>query len=552
MFTGSSEVGATQAGMGREELTPFDAARQLTLPAVVDAYAELLPQQVLVATDDGDLTAAQFRDRCRDLAAGLRKAGLPKGAPVGILLPNGWKWLVAVQAVAYAGLIAVPLNTWYKSTELTSAREQTGLQTVITQPDIRGRDNVELMKEADLLESDDDRGYLGAVLWDTASLPETLPSASADERPDFAVNPDDIAMYVFTSGSSAAPKVVVLHHEGLLRNGFEMGKRQQLTSDDKLWLGTPLFFGYGCANAMTVCLTHGATLCVQERFEPLAAARFIEERACTVYYGLGPITREIVNSGALNTFNLSSLRTGAIGLSAEEKRLALEDLGVTHAVSMYGLTECYGLCVMTEPGDSFDVILHSQGRPLPNHKVRCLDVESGTALSVGDGTALGEIQLHGCTTPGYLNNDIANAASFTPDGWFRTGDLGWIDAEGRLHFAGRLKEVVKVNGITISPAEVEAYVMEHPDVSQAHVFGWPSREHGEEELCCGVVLKDTAQTKPDDIDGLLRTWLKPRIASYKVPKIFVALTETQVPLTATGKVSKRLIGEQFLGVVSPD
>ena len=148
-------------------------------------------------------------------------------------------------------------------------------------------------------------------------------------------------------------------------------------------------------------------------------------------------------------------------------------------------------------------------------------------------------------TPGYLNNEDANATSFTDDGWFRTGDLGWLDRDGHLHFAGRLKEVVKVNGITISPAEVEDFVARHPDVEDAFAFGWTSTS-GDEQLCCAVVLAARQDTDEEQLSDSLTQWLRQRISSYKVPSRFVFLDADKVPTTSTGKVSKRLIGEQFI------
>lgn len=530
--------------------TPFDEAAEATLPAMVEAFAAVLPDQLLVATDTREMTAVEFRDACRALASRLRAAGLQTGDSVGVLLPNGWQWLLAVQAAAYAGLIAVPLNTWYKAAELASSSTQTRLRTIITQPVLRERDNAQLLHEAGLLDENAESGYLGALLWhEGEQFPRALPLA--DSHVDHtAVSGEDVAMYVFTSGSSAEPKVVVLLHRDMIRNGYQMGLRQQAMPGDRLWLGTPLFFGYGCTNAVTVCLTHGATLCLQERFDAVESARFIEKLRCTIYYGLGPITGEFVKSDAHNRFDLSSLRTGAIGLTAEEKRLAVETLGVTQARSMYGLTECYGLCAMSEPDDSIETVLHTQGRALPNHKIRCVEVETGLPLPYGEGTVFGEIQLHGCVTPRYLDNDLANSSSFTADGWFRTGDLGWMDCDERLHFAGRLKEVVKINGITVSPAETEIYVLEHPDIAEAYAFGWKAGTRGEEVLCCGVVLTPTSTLESDEVDLVLKRWLKQRISSYKVPATFVLLVPGRVPTTATGKVSKRLIGEQYISGAS--
>ncbi len=522
-------------------MKPIDNASVPTIPAVLDAFADSWPEALLLSADDRDLTAAEFVRLCREFASGLQATGLAKGSAVGVLLPNGWRWMVATLGAAYAGLVAVPLNTWYKEAELADATSRANLSLIITQRTVLGRDFVALTESAGIAEPGD--AFRGTFFWDSGDTPFDRtgdPPKPARE----IVDPADHALYVFTSGSSAAPKVVVLDHGNLIANGFAMGERQGLGEGERIWFTSPLFFGYGCANAVMVALTHGATICFQERFEALDSARFASERRCTVFYGLGQVIRALVDAKATAAYDLSALRTGAIGLSPEEKRMAVEDLGIRDGCSVYGLTENYGLCTMTEPGDRLEIVMNTVGRPLPAHQMRITALGSGEPIEETDGSRLGEIQLRGCITPGYLDNPQSNDEAFTSDGWFRSGDLGWFDGDGRLHYGGRIKEVVKIRSITISPAEVETFVCTHPDVDQAYVFGWPAAD-GTEQLACGVVVKPGV-CMGADFEAELRNWLRERLSSYKVPSVFVFLGSTEVPLTATGKVNKRLIGEQFL------
>ncbi|MCZ1075342.1 class I adenylate-forming enzyme family protein [Rhodococcus sp. A5(2022)] len=524
--------------------TPFELSSSLTLPSVLDAYAEAYPQRTLLVTTDRTMSAAEFADSVRSLAASFAALELPRGSAVGILMPNGWRMTTAMLALNYAGLVAAPLNTWYRTAELATARRKAKLKAIVATPNFYGTDYHAMLRDADLLAAADDSEWLGTYLWSEGELPDGLLRRKALTAHHAAqVAPDDVSMHVFTSGSSAEPKVVVVNHEGLVRNPHEMGRRWTLNSSDKIWFAAPMFFGFGCVNALPVALTHGVTLCLEERFDALTSAQFIETNRCTVYYGLGPMTRALVAADVHRKFDISSLRTGPIGFSAEDKRLAVETLGVTGASSVYGLTESYGNCNVTEPGDSLDVVLNTQGTVNSTHRIRCIDPASGTEIAPGDPAQLGEIQLAGCVTPGYLDDEAANAASFSADGWFRTGDLGWIDTDGRLHFAGRLKEVLKINGITISPAEVESYVENHPWVAEAYAFGWNLGSSSEETLCCAVVLEDSVSVELEEARAELRTWLRERVSSYKVPGLFVMLSPGEVPLTATGKVSKRLIGE---------
>ncbi|MEP9382958.1 class I adenylate-forming enzyme family protein [Nocardioides sp. KR10-350] len=528
--------------------TPLELAESPTLPAVLDAYADTYPQQSLIIADDGTATAAEFAASVRRFAGHLQQQGIQPGDVVGVLLPNGRRWMVAVMGTLYLGAICVPVNTFYKQHELREAVDRTHMSLLYADRTVVGRDFTELLREADLLRADNASQFRGTVFWPRdADAPEgtTIGPPVATPTP----RGEDPALYVFTSGSSAKPKIVVLNHANLVHNCYEIGRRQHVVPGDRLWMASPMFFGYGCANALLVVLTHGLTFCLQERFDPEESAKFIAANQCTVYYGLGQMTRGLIAADAHRRHDLSTLRTGTTGFSAEEKRLAIEELGVTGVCSVYGLTEGNGHSAMTDADDPADVKLHTQGTVLPTQEMRISDPTSGEIYEWGDDLRLGEIQLRGCVTTGYLEDPVANAQVFTSDGWFRTGDLGAIDAAGRLHFAGRLKEVIKVSGITVSPAEVETAVEAHPAVDQAWAFGWPDSQTGEEQLCCAVVL-----TRPNDLQDdaaeNLKTWLKARISSYKVPKAFIILDKQQVPTTATGKVSKRLIGEQFLGAAT--
>ncbi len=529
--------------------TPKDLATEATLPAVLDAYAAAHPDQLLVLADDQQATAAELADTARRFAAHLQAGGLRPGDVIGALLPNGWRWLVLALGAHYAGLVFVPLNTFYRERELQEAVERTHLTLLYADREFFGRDYAGLLDAAGLTVPREGTPFQGTVFWPRADRsPEGVDLDDVEPVLRSVAAPDDTAFYVFTSGSSAQPKIVVLNHRNLVDNCYEIGRRQHVVVGDRLWMASPLFFGYGCANALLVVLTHGLTFCLQERFHPVESARFMAENACTVYYGLGPMTRDLISAGSHVQFDLSRLRTGTTGFNAEDKRLAIEVLGVREVCSVYGLTEGNGHSAMTDAHDDLEATLHTQGTALPTQEMRIADPTTGEVRPSGDEPGMGEIQLRGCVTTGYLDDPASNEKGFTADGWFRTGDLGWFDARARLHFAGRLKEVVKVNGITVSPAEVEAVLLGHDDVEQAWAFGWPSAEDGEERLCCAVVLRETRSEA--EVHDELRSWMRQRISSYKVPELFVVLRENEIPTTATGKVSKRLIGERFVeGVV---
>ncbi|MFZ0231171.1 MAG: AMP-binding protein, partial [Mycobacterium sp.] len=306
----------------------FDPVGEATTPAVLAAVAEALPDQRFVVADDGELTYREMASLSVDLAASLAALGLQPGERVGILLPNGLRWCATLFGAHAAGLSVVPLNTWYRRDELASVARRAGLRTIITQTEIFGFESASAATGLDVA------GYLGPLRWPVgAPRPVGLAPASAPLNAIRALRRSPVAeaadaLLVFTSGSSAEPKAVRLTHGGLVRSGYAIGERQGVSADDRFWFASPLFFVFGCANALPNALTHAATLCVQERFEAASALEFIERHRCTVYYGVGPVTRALAACEDLPRRDVSSLRTGTANATPEDLRLAIEVLGV--------------------------------------------------------------------------------------------------------------------------------------------------------------------------------------------------------------------------------
>jgi HIP---CoA ligase len=512
----------------------FDARHAATTPAVLADVADSHPDSVFVTADDGELTYRAAAATCARLAAGLVALGLAPGERVGVLLPNGIRWVAAVLGAHAAGLCVVPLNTWYRRDELTAVARRAGLRAIITQSEIFGFETATAVSELD------EPGYLGALLWSAADpMPPLLPQLPPPADPVAALRDSPAsaavdALLLFTSGSSAAPKAVRLAHSGLLQNAHAIGERQGVLATDRFWFASPMFFVFGCANALPNVLTHAATLCVQERFEPSSALEFIERHRCTVYYGVAPVTRALAACPDLVHRDISSLRTGTANATPEDLRIAIEVLGVERVCNAYGMTEGYGHTAMTDHTDPADVRINSQGSVLPTQQLR---IVSGDAVGVID--TPGDIQIRGTVTPGYLDT---TTDAFAADGWFTTGDVGIIDADGRLHYVGRRDEMMKVKGVNISPMEVEALLVQHDSVDEAFVFGLPTGD-GDQRVGC-VLVSSVAEAGRDQLAADVRSWVRERAATYKVPTTLRVVTAAELPLTPTGKVSKRLLKDQ--------
>ncbi|GAA0607784.1 AMP-binding protein [Sporichthya brevicatena] len=491
----------------------------VTTPEVLAAVAAAHPDREFVVAEDGRATYGEVAVRAAALAARLRAAGVQPSDRVGLCLPNGLRWVVGLLGAHAAGACALPLNTWYKPAELDAVLARATPRVVLTPEnyDSFGGPDGDVISTA-------------CTGDDISSACETLRSAPAGET--------DLALLLFTSGSSAEPKAVPLTQGGMVRTARAVGERQGVRDGDRFWFALPLFFVFGCSNALPNALVHGATLCVQERFEPAAALEFIERERCTVYYGVAPVTRALAAHPDLAHRDVSTLRTGTANATPEDLRIAIEKLGVTDVCNAYGLTEGHGHSTITSYSDPPEIRMTTQGTPLPTQEVRIVG-DDGTPAPAG---TTGHIQIRGTITPGYLDAPEQNTAAFGPDGWFRTGDLGWFDDAGRLHYVGRSYEMIKSKGINISPAEVEALLVQHAEVDQAFVFGVET-ETGDQDV--GAVLVSTT----DEHDRLAKEvvdWARERISTYKVPRRTWVLTADQLPLTPTGKVSKRLLRDQVL------
>jgi len=227
--------------------------------------------------------------------------------------------------------------------------------------------------------------------------------------------------------------------------------------------------------------------------------------------------------------DLSSLRSGATIGTPEQVQRAV-DLGVREICNVYGLSETYGNCAVTDAHDPLTVRLQSVGHPLPGVTLRICHLDSGEVQPAGQ---VGEIRVKGPVVRQYLKDPAKTAESFDESGFFRTGDLGLLDADGRLYFKGRIKEMIKSGGINIAPAEVEEVLMRHPAVRTAYVIGVP--HPALDEALVAIVIPEAGLMPAP---GELLAFCKNEMAAYKVPHQFHFTTEIELPLTTTGKLQK--------------
>jgi fatty-acyl-CoA synthase len=510
-----------------------------TLFDVLREQAERYPDRTAVISGERAATYHDLADGAGRIGAGLRTHGIGRGDRVGILVNNRLEWLEACFGATALGAVAVPFSTWSKPAELAYLLKDSEVAALIAVDAFGGEDFAAALTElipnsphlrlVVMLGGAVRRGWIAYAEFRAAATPlDRLPAGEG-------ASPADDALVLYTSGSSARPKAVRLQHCAVIENGFAIGERMRLSPDDRVVLAPPLFWAYGACNALPATLSHGAALVLQSRFDAGEWIGLVERHRCTVAYTLPTITGAVLRHPEFRANRVASLRTGLMIGSPEEVRIAAQELGAAQICNIYGATEIYGNSCVTPSDWPLERRMAGQGPTLPGVSLRIVDAQTGGALPRG---ATGALEVTGYVTPGYCGASAEhNKAAFTGDGYFRTGDLGFVDEAGGFHFVARNSDIIKRGGINVSPAEIESLLLTHPSVAQAAVVGAAAGERGE-AIVAFVVPQPAAEISTE----ALRAHCRALASSYKVPdhiEIRAAL-----PVTETGKLFRRALREE--------
>jgi fatty-acyl-CoA synthase len=530
-----------------------------TLPALVRDSALATPDATALVAGPVRQTYAELDVAARCAAAALAGLGVRRGDSVGLLATNTAVWPTAALGAMWVGARVDAFNTWVKAWDLRDLLGRSGCRVLMLMSPVRSTDMLAPLRE--LLpelwtgppggwrserfpklrhvvligggiggEIDEVGGEVGGEAPPGAHDWDSLLDAAAPVDPGrVGAAEDDPAYVMYTSGSTRLPKAVPLLHRDLILNGFHIGERMGLTAQDRVWLGSPLFWSFGGANALPATFTHGAALVLQEEFTAPEAARLMAAERCTAAYLL-PSIADALAGVADQVRAVSTLRTGVTIGRPEEIRRIVDELDVPGICNIYGSTETYGNCCVTHHDSPLELRLTTQGPPLPGVELRVVDPD-GEVVPPGE---LGELQVRGRVMPGYLGAPEATAEVLTADGWFRTGDQCGVGADGAVRFGARLTDMIKTSGINVAPAEVESFLSGHPAVTDVAVVGAPHPSRGE------VVV---AFVTGAGLDGdELREYCRRGIAGYKVP--WRVLVVPELPRTGTGKLTRTALAEQ--------
>jgi acyl-CoA synthetase (AMP-forming)/AMP-acid ligase II len=478
------------------------------------------------------LTYGELEHAIRSLAGGLVAAGFGAGDVLALMAPNMPEYAVVFHGVAVAGGTITTINPAYTESGVHHQLADSGAQLLVTIPPLvdaaaRACAGTAVTELYVLGETGDAEPRQG----DGRALAVRPLSVLCDAQPaeQMPVGPDDVVALPYSSGTTGLAKGVMLTHRNLVANVAQTLGAIPAAPDDVVMAVLPFFHIYGLQVMMNCGLRGGGTVVTLPRFDLEQFLRAHQDYRITRSFLAPPIVLALARNPIVDEFDLSHVRlmnSGAAPLKAELAIEASKRLGC-EVVQGYGMTELSPVSHQT-PAGRFRP--GSVGITAPNTETLIVDPTTGTDLGADEE---GEVWVRGPQVmKGYLNNPAATAAILDENGWLHTGDLGYIDADGHLYIVDRLKELIKYKGFQVPPAELEAVLLRHPDVTDAAVIGVPDDEAG--EIPVGyVVLTPGATASTEEI---LR-FVAGEVAHYKQIRRLEVIDA--IPKSAAGKILRR-------------
>jgi long-chain acyl-CoA synthetase len=491
------------------------------LSAPLEAARQAGAHKRAVTCGEIELTNAQLVERCQRLGAALRARGLEPGDRVAILAPNCHRYIEVYAGVPAAGFVVVPLNTRHAEPEVLYALEDSGAKVLITDRDPAPYANAvpHLIRMPDDYEE---------------ALAEVAPAAFA------YVHENDLAGLFYTGGTTGASKGVMLTHRNLIANTFHWLSIAPIAADECYLLMAPAFHAAG-SNAILATLWTGGRHVILGTFEPGAALDLIESERVTMTLGVPTMLAALAEEQRVRPRDTSSVTVVAHGgspIATEVVRLTHETFPNAELIHVYGATETAPLATGLRREENLlgTDRARSCGQPVAGVAIRILDTD-GKEVPIGE---IGEVAIRGPNVmQGYWKKEEQTAAVLK-DGWYWSGDLGYMDDEAFVFLVDRTKDMIVSGGENVYSTEVEEVLYQHPDVLEAAVFGVPDDQWGE---AVHAVVVPRAEAGEIDVDAL-REFCRERIAGYKVPK-GIDLRADALPKSGPGKVLKRELRAPF-------
>jgi acyl-CoA synthetase (AMP-forming)/AMP-acid ligase II len=514
-----------------------------TVPALLHAQVRRRGDHAFLICDDDTLTYADASSRSAALAKWLLAGGAGKSTHVGLLHPNGPDFVVAWLAAARIGAVTIPLSTFSTSAELSTLLRSADIEVLLATTTFRGRDYAEELREAvpELPHGAVPRLFMPSApalrrVFVGPNMPE--PDTSVDDDllagAEAAVRPPDRMVIVHTSGSTSDPKGVIHQHGPLIRHLRNLNELRRYREDEVLFSNSPFFWIGGFAYSLLGTLVAGATLVCSNATDASSSLDLIERARPTMVNGFAASVAHLPQDPSFAQRDLSSIRRGNLW-PIMPPDVRPDDPELRH--NMLGMTEAGSVCLASD--DERDQPEHrrgSFGRPVPGFEAKVVDPETGDECETGQ---IGELWLRSpFLMEGYYGRE--RHETFTPDGWYRTGDLFHVDDAGFFYFTGRQGDMIKTAGANVSPREVEAAIADATELG-AHVVGIDDPDRG--QLVVAAVRVPHDQEPPDEDD--LRAALRERLSAYKVPRRVLFLADDEVPMLSSGKLDARALKDLF-------
>lgn len=529
--------------------------KKQTLHEFLTATADAHPQAGALVISGRRLTYAELRDNVREVAQGLHALGISRGDHVAVCMGNSLEWVIFFYAAASIGAVTVPVNTRFKADEMLYCLKQADVKLLFVTDRFLKIDFIAML-----------RGICPAVdrqlpdaalplLHTVVVLGEDVPAGAigfsdlltrgavhAEPWPP-DVHPDNVLLMQFTSGTTSYPKGVMLTHDNMLRNASHVAARFHLKAGDRYYSARPYYHVAGTTLSLLAALTTGACLLSSPSFEPGEALATMWSEECTHTSGNDTMFLMMLNHPDFDQYPLR-LRNGWVSCGPEVSRRVVERMGMKGLCQAYGLSEASPNVCMSRYDDDIEKRIDGWAHILDDVEVRLVDPQTGAVVSRNNGgQASGEIQVRGWSVmQGYYKMPEQTAKAIDAGGWLHTGDLGIMDEDGRLKFLTRIKDVFRVGGENVAPAEVEDVLHKHPKIKQAQVIGVPDPRLVEVPAAY-VILREGEQATAGEIIA----WSRERLANFRVPR-YVRIVDSfeKIGMTGSSKVQKNKLRAQAL------
>ncbi|KAG4378581.1 hypothetical protein GLYMA_17G064600v4 [Glycine max] len=491
----------------------------------------------LIDGDTGEtLTYADVDLAARRIASGLHKIGIRQGDVIMLVLRNCPQFALAFLGATHRGAVVTTANPFYTPAELAKQATATKTRLVITQSAYVEKIKSFADSSSDVMVMciDDDFSYEN----DGVLHFSTLSNADETEAPAVKINPDELVALPFSSGTSGLPKGVMLSHKNLVTTIAQLvdgeNPHQYTHSEDVLLCVLPMFHIYALNSILLCGIRSGAAVLILQKFEITTLLELIEKYKVTVASFVPPIVLALVKSGETHRYDLSSIRavvTGAAPLGGELQEAVKARLPHATFGQGYGMTEAGPLAIsMAFAKVPSKIKPGACGTVVRNAEMKIVDTETGDSLPRNKH---GEICIRGTKVmKGYLNDPEATERTVDKEGWLHTGDIGFIDDDDELFIVDRLKELIKYKGFQVAPAELEALLIAHPNISDAAVVGMKDEAAGEIPVAF-VVRSNGSEIAEDEI----KKYISQQVVFYKrIGRVFFT---DSIPKAPSGKILRK-------------